>query len=196
MGGNAFLMPFFLESCRGLSTGHAGLILMVYSVTFMTISPLAGRLADRVSPWRLCAAGMGTAAASSFLFSRSIGETGVIGASVFLAGLAVAYALFMASNAKEVLGTAPVELKGEASAVYGTLYNLGLLLGVNAFETLYAEATAGPAGALSKAAGEFGAKGVGRAYAFGACACLVSLLLASCIPILRERLGREGRCPV
>ena len=192
MGGNAFLMPFFLELGRGLSTERTGLVLMVYSVTFMVFSPFAGRLADRFAPWKVCGAGMGLAAAGSLLFALTLRQPGLAAPCVFLAGLALAYTLFMASNSKEVLGSAPLELKGEASAVYGTLYNLGLLLGVNAFETFYSGAGGAPAHAVTPEPGAaLRMTGFSHAYLFGAWACLLSLLLAMCTP----RLGKGGREP-
>jgi EmrB/QacA subfamily drug resistance transporter len=192
MGGNAFLMPFFLELAKGLTTERAGLVLMVYSVTFMFLSPLTGWLADRFAPWSLCATGMGLASAGCYLFARTLGAPGLTGVCVFLAGLALAYALFMASNAKEVLGSAPREQKGAASAVFGTLTNLGLLLGVNAFETLYAGAGAAPgkAAPLAAASGPW-VPGFGHAYLFGGCACLVSFALAMAIPFF----GKGGGDP-
>jgi EmrB/QacA subfamily drug resistance transporter len=175
MGGNAFLLPFFLEKAKGLGTSGAGAVLLVYSVLFMILSPLTGRLADRVAPWRLCAVGMGIAAAACALFAFFQSAPGIWGAVLFLPGLALAYALFMAPSSKQVLGAAPASQKGVASAVYGTLYNLSLLLGVAAFEAFYASAGSGAEGAFASAG--FGVPGFSGAYLFGACACAASLLL-------------------
>jgi len=193
MGGNAFLMPFFLELAKGLRAERAGMVLMIYSVTFMVLSPLAGRLADRFAPSRLCAAGMGVAAAGCLLFARTLGAPGLASVVIFLVGLALAYALFMAANAKQVLDSAPMEQKGAASAVFGTLYNLSLLIGVNVFETLYAEtgATLGNAVPLTPDAGRW-APGFSHPYLFGACACLVSLLLAFGIPHTGQGAGKTA----
>ena len=190
MGGNAFLMPFFLELVKGLNTERAGLVLMVYSVTFMILSPLAGRLADRFAPSRLCVAGMSVAAAACFLFARMLGTPGLASVIVFLAAIALGYALFMASNAKQVLGSAPMEQKGAASAVFGTLCNFSLLIGVNGFETFYAETgvTPGSAVPLALDAGTW-VPGFSHAYIFGACACLVSLLLAFGVPHIGKGAG-------
>ena len=80
---------------------------------------------------------MGVAAVCCLVFARTMGAPGVASAVIFLVGLAISYALFLAANAKLVLSSAPMEQKGAASAVYGTIYNLGLLVGVNIFETLY-----------------------------------------------------------
>jgi len=196
MGGNAFLMPFFLELVKGLSTERAGLVLMVYSVTIVILSPLAGRLADRFAPSRLCVAGMGVAAAGCFIFTRTLGAPGLASVVIFLVGNALAYALFMAANAKQVLGSAPMEQKGAASAVFGTLCNLSLLIGVNIFETFYAETgvTPGSATPLAPDAGQW-VPGFSHAYLFGACACLVSLLLAFGIPFFGKGAEKPAAEP-
>jgi len=196
MGGNAFLLPFFLELAKGLSTERAGLVLMVYSVTFMVFSPLTGRMADRLPPWRLCMAGMGLASAGCILFARTLGAPGLTRVYVFLVGLGLSYALFMASSAKQVLGSAPMEHKGAASAVFGTLYNLSLLLGVNVFETLYAEGGTAPgrAAALAPEAARW-VPGFSDAYLFGACTCVVSLLICFGIPAFGKGAGELGAEP-
>ena len=183
MGGNAFLMPFFLERVKGLPTERAGLLLLVYSLTFIVLSPLSGRLADRVAPWRLCAIGMGLGTVVCLLFALAMGDPGLSSVVLFLAALALAYAVFMASNAKEVLESASAEHKGIASAVFGTLYTLGLLLGVGIFETLCsgAHASAGPPLADTAAHWQ---PGFSNAYLFGAGACLISCVLACSIPFL------------
>ncbi len=176
MGGNAFLLPFLLERVKGLDAERSGLVILTYSVLFMALSPLTGRLADRFAPWHLCAAGMGVAAADCIFLALTMGALGIGMVVVFLAGLAVAYALFMAASSKQVLGSAPAEEKGAASAVYGTLYNLSLLLGVAAFETFYAAAGTGEVKMMAGPA--LREPGFSRAYFFGAIACLASLALA------------------
>ena len=190
MGGNAFLMPFLLEQGKGLSPERAGMVLMIYSVTFMALSPLAGRFADRRAPTHFCVAGMGVAAACCLFLALTLGAPGFACVVAFLVGLAIAYSLFMAANAKQVLSSAPMEQKGAASAVYGTIYNLGMLIGVNVFETLYAGA-GDPLRSAEPIAQCMGAwvPGFSLPYIFGAGACLVSLLLAFCIPHISKGAG-------
>ena len=193
MGGNAFLMPFFLELAKGLSTARVGLLLMTYSVAFMALSPLTGRLADRFAPWRLCAAGMALGSAGCVAYAWTLGAPGLAVAVALLLVLAVVYALFMAANAKQVLESAAVEHRGAASAVFGTFYSLSLLIGVNLFETLYS-GTATAAGKAAVPAPDAGwwVSGFSAAYLVGAGACTVALLLCLGVPWLERRLDRRG----
>jgi len=224
MGGNGFLMPFYLELAKGLSSAAAGLVLLVYAATFMALSPFTGRLADRYAPWRLCASGMGVGAAACVAYALLLGSPGLAAAVVFLVGLALVYALFMAANAKQVLESAPTEHKGAASAVFGTLYTLSLLLGVNLFETVYSQATSGPVGAAASAGGAgagtasaaASAAGAGAAtastagatsatgwwlpgfsaaYVVGAVACALALLLCFGVPALEKAAARRAAAP-
>jgi EmrB/QacA subfamily drug resistance transporter len=210
MGGNSFLMPFYLELAKGLSSATAGLVLLVYAATFMVLSPFTGRLADRYAPWRLCATGMGVGAAACVTYALLLGSPGLTAAVVFLMGLALVYALFMAANAKQVLESAPTEHKGAASAVFGTLYTLSLLLGVNLFETVYSQATSGPvtaaasasasaagtaAGAGAEAATGWWLPGFSGAYMVGALACALALLLCFGVPLLEKTAARRAAAP-
>ena len=187
------LLPFFLERVKGLGTARAGAVILVYSVLFMALSPLTGRLADRFAPWRLCAVGMGVAALDCLLFARFMGTPGIGVVVLFLAGLALAYASFMASSSKQVLGAAPADQKGSASAIYGTLYNLSLLVGVAVFEMFFTGAGGGteavPAGT------GMAVPGFSHAYIFGACTCVISLLLASALPRVGTRAPRLQPSP-
>ncbi len=198
MGGNSFLMPFYLELAKGLSSGRAGLVLLVYAATFMVLSPFTGRLADRYAPWRLCATGMGVGAAACVAYALLLGSPGLAAAVVFLTALALVYALFMAANAKQVLESAPAEHKGAASAVFGTLYTLSLLLGVNVFETVYSQATLGAAGAGaagSAATTGWWLPGFSAAYMVGAVACGLALLLCFGVPLLEKAAARRAAAP-
>ena len=187
IGGNGFLMPFYLELVHGLDPGQAGLVLLVYSAVFIALSPFTGRLADRHAPWRSCAAGMGVGTVACAVFAFTLGGAGLVAAVAFLAAMALAYALFFAANGKEVLGAAPAEHKGAASAVFGTLYTLSLLVGVDLFETVYAQATSGEAAAASPVAGGW-QPGFSGAYVAGAVACGLAVLLS----LATARLGRRS----
>ena len=219
MGGNNLLMPFYLELGKGMATAKAGLLLMMYSVTIMALSPFTGRMADRRAPRAVSAAGMaaGVAACAWFaLTARAPGYLPVIG---FLLALAVTFSLFLPANTKELLQAPPEEERGAGPALVGTLNALALLLGAAVFKTVFlasvglrdpalahpgaatsapaaADAAAGvasSAGATDAAAGLAGpawwAAGFSPAYAAGAVACGVALAL--CLAGLRRRASHR-----
>jgi len=151
---------------------------------------------------------MGVGAAACVIFALLLGSPGLAGAVVFLMVLALVYALFMAANAKQALESAPAEHKGAASAVFGTLYTLSLLLGVNLFETVYSRATSGQitaaasgAASASEAGSAAGAvtgwwlPGFSAAYVVGALACALALLLCFGVPLLEKAAARRPTAP-
>jgi EmrB/QacA subfamily drug resistance transporter len=193
LGGNGFLMPFLLELEKGSSAERAGLVLLSYSATFIVFSPLVGRLADHWEPWRLCAAGMAVGSVAGVAYALTLGAPGSTIAVAFLLVTGAAYALFIPANAKQVLGTAPLELKGVGSAVFGTLNTLSLLLGVSVFETVYSEISGAPARAAAGAAGGgWWVPGFSQAYLVGAGVCALTLVLCFVMPVVSRARPSHG----
>ena len=201
MGGNSLLVPFFLQLGKGMGTAQAGVLLLVYSLTFMALSPYAGRLADRFAPRRVSAAGMLVGVAAAGLLAFTAAAPGYVLVVAYLLGLAVTYALFMPANSKQVLEAPPEEHRAAGPALLGTLNTLGLLLGASLFKTAFsasvglrdpallekaaggaataagsATASASSAAALATGPGWWLA-GFSPAYLTGAIACGVALTL-------------------
>jgi hypothetical protein len=64
-----FLLSLYLQSVRGLDVRAAGLVLLAQPVLMALLSPLAGRLSDRVEPRLVATAGMFLTCASLALFA-------------------------------------------------------------------------------------------------------------------------------
>jgi predicted MFS family arabinose efflux permease len=176
MGGNSLFMPFFLQLGKGLGVAAAGLLLLVYSVTFTALSPFTGRLADRHSPRRISAVAMGIGAAACVGMALTAGSPGYAPVVAFLIALAVTYALFMPANSTQVLQAPPEEERGAGPALLGTLNTLGLLVGASLFKAAFAASvgtsdpalagqTAGAAGGSASAAAGSAVEGAGSAAA-------------------------------
>ena len=65
-----FLMSLYLQYIKGLDPKTAGTILMAQPVMMAVLSPLTGKLSDRVEPRLLATAGMVITVIGVFLFSR------------------------------------------------------------------------------------------------------------------------------
>jgi len=141
-GGN-FLVPFYLEIIKGLSPEHVGAVVMIYSVVYMPIGPYAGKLSDRISPRRLCTGAMAVAFIACLLFALTLPLAGILPIIVYLTLLAVAYAFFFPANNHLVMALAPPDHQGSASAIYSTVMNVGMVLGVCLFEGTFAQALPG-----------------------------------------------------
>ncbi len=75
MSGANFLMPFYLELMRGLKVQQVGIVFLLYSVMYVIIGPIAGRISDKVKPGYLCIAAMLSARSCFRCSSERSGET-------------------------------------------------------------------------------------------------------------------------
>ncbi len=130
MGGVGYLVAQYLQLVTGLSPLTAGLWMLVplgVGIVSMVAAPL---LVRRVRPGYVIAAGLGLAAVGFAVVSQvgdaSTSAVVIIGLSIVFAGLMPVAAL----GADVVLGAAPPERAGAASAISETSQELGLALGI------------------------------------------------------------------
>ena len=149
--GNSFTIPFLLEILKGLRTEYVGLAMLPYSVTFMLTAPLAGRISERIiTPRALGAAAMLLLSLNFLVFQFTLGMPGLKSVLVFLFFLGIFLGLFYPSNNSSAMEEAPDESRGAASGIYQTGANLGMIIGVVLFETIFSQAI--PFSGLSKPA--------------------------------------------
>lgn len=121
----SYLISIYLQTALGYTSQTAGLILIASPVVMAVLSPLTGKLSDRVSPFLLAAAGMAVTAVSLVIFvfvSEDTSLVVIIGA-LLLSGLG--NALFSSPNTNAVMSCAPAEALGVASSVLATMRSLG-----------------------------------------------------------------------
>lgn len=140
MAGSNFLIPFYLVEAKELAVEHAGVVFLVYSVTYMIVSPLAGRAADRVHPFYLRLTGMLLAAGASVFFAQFNRSPGLWPVVLFLGWLGISYGFFMSPNTKHTMSIVSLEQKGVVAGMFTTITMLGLVLGVTLFESVFSGA--------------------------------------------------------
>lgn len=139
ISGNAFLMPFYLKTVKGLTAQETGMVLMVYSLIYVLMSSTAGRLADRISPVKLCTAAMMSATLNTFIFAFTLRFGGLLFSLMYLIWMAFSFVFFFSPNNKQVMGCAPKERHGVASGVFNTITNLSMVFGVALFEAVFSQ---------------------------------------------------------
>ncbi|TDD21615.1 MFS transporter [Nonomuraea diastatica] len=120
----------YLQAVLELSPTQAGLMLAPPSLATLIISPLAGRLADRVSPRLIFGLGLSLFAAGFVLLALfSDGRTNALALlpGMILCGVG-AGAVFAPANTL-AMREVPPELTGAASGVVSTLRQVGTVLG-------------------------------------------------------------------
>ena len=116
-----FLLSFYLQQIKGLSPEKTGVILMAQPVMMTLLSPLAGKLSDRVEPYVLASSGMGLTVIGLGAFSL-LGPGSSIKYIILLQLLlGLGFALFSSPNTNAVMSSVNPSYYGIASAALGTM---------------------------------------------------------------------------
>jgi predicted MFS family arabinose efflux permease len=124
-----FIVPYYLQSVRLLSTSASGLMMLPMSVGMVLAAPFGGRLSDRVNPHIVAAGGLIVLAGTSLVLSafQAATPSWIVSIDFLLAGIGAG--LFQAPNANAVMSSVDATRRGIAGAALGTMRNLGMLLG-------------------------------------------------------------------
>jgi EmrB/QacA subfamily drug resistance transporter len=125
-----FLLPFYLEDVLHYSLFMSAVLLTPYPVTMLVISPISGYLSDRFGSRFLGTLGMLLAALSLASLSTLTLHESYTPIALRLVLLGAGMGLFQSPNNSAVMGSAPGARRGVASAVLGTMRNLGMMLGI------------------------------------------------------------------
>ena len=136
--GIIFLLPFYLEYVKELSTSMAGLVLLAPSLAMVAGGPVAGILADKYRARPICIIVTVLFALAFFLFSTYSVATsqGFILVSLVLMGVAVG--MFITANSTLVLGYSPKGEQGVVSGLMMTIRNTGSSVGIALFQVTFA----------------------------------------------------------
>ncbi|MGW9554387.1 MFS transporter [Nocardiopsis sp. NPDC055551] len=127
--GSLFFITFYLQGVRGMSPAQTGTQLISMTATMAIVSPIAGRILDRVGARLPTTIGLLSAAAGMFLLSRLTLDTSVVYLSIGFVLLGVGLSLVMTGATAAIIGNAPVRFAGVASAVQQAAMQLGGSLG-------------------------------------------------------------------
>lgn len=184
LAGCNFLLPFYLIVGMGLKPEKTGLIMLIYSVFYASISPFMGKYSDKASPRILCITGMFLAAGACVYFAFDLKALSLTVVIIYLIWRAVSYAMFISPNNKLVVSQTPADKLGVGSSILKVAVNLSLVLGVCLFETVFSIPLSEDLGSLhnhavhsSTSINEMFA-GFRYAYLFGAAVCILSAVFS------------------
>jgi EmrB/QacA subfamily drug resistance transporter len=140
-----FSAVFFYAQLLQVGLGYgplgAGLRLMPWTATFLTVAPVAGALADRIGERSLLVAGLslqGTGMAWLALIAEPDLTYGQVLAPFIVAGVGVSMAIPAAQNA--VVGSVATEAIGKAAGVNSMMRELGGVFGIAVAVAVFAAA--------------------------------------------------------
>jgi EmrB/QacA subfamily drug resistance transporter len=138
LDGVFFLMPFYLEDMLGYPPYLIGLLLSVSPIAMGTISPLSGRLSDRVGPRRLIIVGLVVMVAGLYSISRLTLHTTILGYILRLVLVDSGFGIFQPPYGSAVMGAVPPSRLGIASGLMHIVMSLGQTVGIAVLGTLWA----------------------------------------------------------
>ncbi len=129
--GLAFVtLPFLFQGAYGYTPFMSGLLFTPWPLTIVICAPLAGRLADRISPPLVSTVGLAVLA-TGLATMAGLGASATVADIVWRASICgCGFGLFQSPNNRELLGNAPRHLLGAASGVLGSARTFGLSIGV------------------------------------------------------------------
>jgi len=133
-----FLLSLYLQIAKHLDPQAAGLILLVQPLVQVVVSPLAGRLSDRIEPRIVASAGMALNSAGLFIFTLLTPHSSldlVIG-NLVLMGLG--FGLFSSPNTNAVMSAVSRVYYGVAASTLGTMRFLGQASSMAIVSTVFA----------------------------------------------------------
>ena len=194
-GGN-FLLPFYLQLIKGLSTSVIGAMFLISSIIYVFVSPLMGRLSDWVGTRILCCSGMGATTLALVFLAFTLGLPSIAPVMLYLAWIGISMGTFVPPNNSVTLSSIPEESQGAASATSRALQNLGMVLGVAIFETIFSSVM--PNTALNTSPSNANVPpdvligGFRNAFFAGAIMCLIAFVLSLFAKEDRKSIRKPG----
>jgi EmrB/QacA subfamily drug resistance transporter len=123
-----FLLSLFLQYVKGLSPRDAGILMLSQPVMMAIISPLAGRISDRVEPRIVATIGM-TMSTAGLVFLSFMGSASPLGLIIGILVLCgVGFGLFSSPNTSAIMGSVQRRHYAVASATTGVMRLVGQML--------------------------------------------------------------------
>lgn len=123
-----FLLSLYLQYIKGLTPLVAGLLLTCQPIMQATLSPVAGRLSDRMEARVIASAGMALTTVGLIFLTFLQAGTALEFIAVSLILLGVGFAFFSSPNTNAIMGAVDRRFYGVASGMLGTMRLLGQTL--------------------------------------------------------------------
>ena len=133
-----FLLSLYLQYIREFSPRDAGLVLMAQPVTMAILSPIAGRLSDRIEPQKVASSGMFLTAFGLLLLSFLTAHTNLNMILMNLILLGCGFALFSSPNMTAIMNSVDSSFYGVASGVVGSMRLVGQMLSMGLASLIFA----------------------------------------------------------
>lgn len=125
--GVTFLLSLYLQKVLGYPPQEAGTILIVQPVVQAILSPIAGRLSDRIEPRTVASVGMGITFIGLILLTFLNAGTSLLYIISCLMLFGFGFALFSSPNTNAIMSSVERRFYGVSSATVGTMRQVGMM---------------------------------------------------------------------
>ena len=175
--GALFSLPFYMELGLGFSTVLASLFLTITSLAAVVSAPIGGTIYDRRGPRLAClAASASTLLAFVLFFLLDTGGLQKIILAFALVLMGIGYGMYAPPTLGTVVSQCP-QNRGLASSIMMTSRDMGVIVGIALFETVFSAATQGEA-SIHQASSHIVALGFHHAVTLGIAASFMALIIS------------------
>jgi EmrB/QacA subfamily drug resistance transporter len=123
-----FFISLYLQYLKGFDARTAGLIMISQPIAMTLLSPLAGKLSDRMNPGIIASIGMGITAAGLVLLCFITSSTPDYLIVMLLVLMGIGFGLFSSPNSNAIMSSVEKRHLGVASGVVGTMRMVGQMM--------------------------------------------------------------------
>lgn len=127
----SFILSLYLQYVQGYGEMATGLIMIFQPVVMFVLSPLAGRLSDRIEPRIVASIGMGFSALGLVMLIPLSTDTSLAYLITCLVILGVGFGLFSSPNTNAVMSAVKKRYYGVASGILGTMRLFGQMFSMS-----------------------------------------------------------------
>ena len=132
----SIILPLYLEDGLGYGADFAGLLLAFSPLIIMVLSPISGRLSDRIGAKLLTAVGLCICAVGLGLIATLNASSGLVSILVATGTMSLGWAFFQSPNNSLVMSFAPPERLGVMGGVNTFMRHSGMAIGVSTSTSL------------------------------------------------------------
>lgn len=132
-----FVLPFFLELVKGLSTQQTGLLVGAVPISMALVAPISGRLSDRYGPRLISVIGLVIMMGAFWGLSTVAADISIAGYLLRVMPIGVGFGMFQSPNNSAIMGSAPRDQLGVASGLLSLSRTVGQSTGLPLMAALF-----------------------------------------------------------
>ncbi len=130
IGAVSYLLITYLEAGRGLGSFDAALVILPISIIQGVMSPVTGKLSDKIDPKYISSVGVSLIFTILLLYSHIEQDTSILVISIAAAITGAGFAMFSAPNKNAIMNSVKQQDHGNASGIANTFEQTGNLVSI------------------------------------------------------------------